>query len=179
MRNLVAAGVAAAMLLGSAPAFAKDMHCNFNKDHAAKFNGMSFEQDGTNYKLIVKSTYSGVPEAIDTKDYNGFVNVKWGWEDPNKTKTNVMVRPRKSSECLNGIYDEKGKKLWGGAWCDTGKHKESSTDYDMSAVPNTNNTYWVTGGAASTTSKVNQFLAFFLKKSSNSFNQIGGCVEDK
>lgn len=178
MRNFVWAGVAAAMF-ASAPAVAKEMHCNFNKDYAAKFNNMTFTQDGTTYKLVVKDIYEGLPESIHTKDYNGFVNVKWGWEDPDKTKTNVMVRPRKSSECLNGIYDEKGKKLWGGAWCNTDKHKETGKDYDMTPLDGTNDTIYVTGGAASTTSKVNQLMAFFAKKSSSKFNQIGGCVEDK
>lgn len=185
MRKLVSAAVIAAML-GSTPAFAKDMDCIFNKDYAKFFDKMEFDKKGTHYRLFVRDTYSGVPDSIHTKDYNRSVQVKWGMDKPSSTKTNVMVRPRSSTDCLVAITDEKGKKIWTSTgYCRTDKHTETGSHLDMSVVEDPKlpdaykGVFYATGGGVSTYTKVSVFLSFYVKKASNKFEQIGGCVEDK
>lgn len=177
MRKFVIAA-SALSLLAASPAFAKEMHCNVNSNYKAALDGQEFEKDGTKYQIKVKNTYSGLPENITTKDYNGFVQIKWGTEKTGNSHTNVMVRPRKSSECLNAIFNEDKKQVWGGAWCDTDKHKETGNEFSIMKSETDAGTIYTMGGMARTTSKENRFLGFY-SKSGETYSQVGGCVEDK
>jgi hypothetical protein len=176
MRAIISAATVATMLLGTAPVFAKEMHCNVNQDFKAALDGKEFKNDGTTYKLKVKDTFKGLPDNVNSKDYNKYVNIKFGTEKTTSKSLNVQVRPRKSSECLNAIFNEKQKQIWGGAYCDTSKHKKASS-VTLSATAD-NPALFMTGGAARTTSKVNQFMAFYRKQGSD-YLLTGVCVEDK
>lgn len=175
MRAIVPAAVAS-MIIGMVPVLAKEMHCNVNKDFKSAFDGMQFEEDGTTYKLRVKGTFDGVPASVSSSDYNGFVNVKFGTRKTTKKELNVRVRPRRSSECLNGIYNDSKKQLWGGAHCDTQIHKKASS-VTLRAMDQDPKMY-VAAGTATTTSKQNQFMAFY-RKPSDAFVITGVCVEDR
>jgi hypothetical protein len=176
MQKFIVAGVVAA-LFASTPALAKEMHCHMNKDYKAAFDGKEFKSSGTTYKLKVKDTFKGIPESVSTKDYNKYVNVKWGTEKTTSKTINLQVRPRQSSECLNGIYNDDKKQVWGGAYCDTSNHQQGK-GFNLHAAEGTNGTIYSSGGAATTTTKQNQFLGFYAKDGSN-YILIGGCVEDK
>lgn len=176
MRAIITAAAAASILIGAVPALAKEMHCNVNKDFKTAFDGMQFKEGGTTYKFKVKDTFKGVPDSVSSSDYNNFVNVKFGTEKTTKKDINVRVRPRKSSECLNGIYNDNKKQIWGGASCDTKNHKKGKT-VTLRATDNDPKMY-VAAGAATTTSKQNQFMAFYYKPS-NEFVLTGVCVENK
>ena len=178
MKKLAVLGTVAAALTLSLPAVAKEMHCNVQKDHAKVFDGMKFEQKGTSYQLKVKDTFDQTPDTINSNDYNGFINMKWSEPRSSDAKVKYRVRPRKSSECLVKIVDEKGKDVWSGMWCNTGKHKETGSNFDITKFGDSNNPYYVTGGAASTTSKVSYLLTYYIKSGSD-YVQVAGCIEDK
>jgi hypothetical protein len=176
MSRFISVGVIAAMLAAT-PGFAKDMHCNVNQDYAKAIDGKEVTNDGTKYKMTVKDTFKGVPDSVSSSDYNAFVNIKFGAEKTTSTSLNVQVRPRKSSECLNGVYNHNGTKIWSGAYCDTSNHQKAKS-LTLKVMPNTNNALYQAAGAASTTSKVSQFLGIYAKQGSE-YVLTGVCVENK
>jgi hypothetical protein len=175
MRTIFTAAAAAALMIGT-PVLAKDMHCNVNADYAPMLNGKEVKVGGTTYKFKVKDTFQGVPESVSSRDYNGFVNVKFGAERTSSKSVNVQVRPRKSSECLNGVYDDNKKQIWGGAYCDTSNHKKASS-LTLRAADDKHKLY-IAGGAATTTSKQNHLMGLYMSQGSQ-YVLTGVCVEDK
>ncbi len=173
MRTLFPAAAAAALLVGT-PALAKEMHCNVNADFAPLINGKEVKASGTTYQFKVKDTFKGVPESVSSSDYNGFVNVKFGTEKTTSKSVNVRVRPRKSSECLNGIYDDNKKQIWGGAYCDTNNHKKASS----LTLRKADGALYIAGGAATTTSKQNHLMGLYTLQGSE-YVLTGVCVENK
>lgn len=176
MRTVFSVAAAAALLVGT-PALAKEMHCNVNENLKPLIDGKEVKENGTTYQFKVKDTFKDVPESASSKDYNGFVNVKFGTEKTSSKHVNVQVRPRKSSECLNGIYNHNKKKIWGGAYCTTNKHKKASslTMQSSDAGPG----LYIAAGAATTTSKVNQLMGLYMLKGDDKYYLSGVCVENK
>lgn len=152
------------------------MHCNANRDFKDAINGLEFKKNGTTYKFKVKDTFKGVPDSVSSKDYNQYVNIKFGAEKTKSKDVNVQVRPRKSNECLNGVYNHNKKKIWGGAYCDTKNHKKASSL--TMQVTEDDPKMFIAAGGATTTSKQNQFMAFYYKPSSE-YILTGVCVEDR
>ncbi|WP_041373459.1 hypothetical protein [Phenylobacterium zucineum] len=175
MRIIFTAAAAAALMIGT-PALAKDMHCNVNKDFAPMIDGKEVKSGGTTYKFKVKDTFKGVPDSVSTSDYNGFVNIKFGAERTTSKSVNVQVRPRKSSECLNGVYDDNKKQIWGGAYCDTSNHKKASSLTLRKS--DSNPALYIAAGAATTTSKQNHLMGLYTLQGSE-YVLSGACVENK
>lgn len=175
MRTLFSVAAAAA-LLAATPALAKDMHCNVNKDFAPMIDGQEVKSGGTTYKFKVKDTFKGVPDSVSSSDYNAFVNIKFGAERTTSKSVNVQVRPRKSSECLNGVYDDNKKQIWGGAYCDTSNHKKASSL--TLRASGANPALYIAGGAATTTSKTSHLMGLYTLQGKD-YVLSGVCVEDK
>lgn len=173
MRTLISGAAAAAVLIGT-PALAKEMHCQVNKDFAPAIDGKEVKAGGTTYQFKVKDTFKGVPESVSSSDYNAFVNIKFGTEKTTSKSVNVQVRPRKSSECLNGVYDDNKKKIWGGAYCDTGNHKKASS----LTLRQADGALYIAGGAATTTSKQSHLMGLYMLQGSE-YVLTGVCVENK
>src|SRR5690606_22823884 len=125
MRVLISAVAAVSIVLGAVPALAKDMHCNVNADMKDQTNGMSFKKDRVTYKFKVKGTLRDGPESVSSGEYNNLINVKFGTEKTKSKGLHVRVRPRKSAECLNSIYNANEEAISGGASCDTENHKKA------------------------------------------------------
>lgn len=157
------------------PALAVEMHCHVNKALQADLNDMQKKIGGTNYNFKVKDTFQGVPESVSSKDYNNSVNVKFGTEKTTKKDLNVQVRPRKSDDCLNGIYNDSKKLIWGGAYCDIDNHQKASS-VTLRAMDDQPGLYSA-AGSANTTKRKNTFIALYSKQA-NEFILAGVCVEN-
>ena len=176
MRVLISAAAAVSIVLGAVPVLAKEMHCNVNADMKDQINGMSFKKDGVTYKFKVKGTFKGVPESVSSGDYNNFINIKFGTEKTKSKDLNVRVRPRKSSECLNSIYNDNKKAIWSGAYCDTKNHKKAKS-VTLRKTDDNDKMYYA-AGAARTATKQSTFMAFYFKPQ-NEYILSGVCVENK
>lgn len=178
MRIIVTAAAAAA-LLAAAPAAAKEMHCNVDRDIASQIDGKVVKHHGTTYRLKVKDRFKGTPDGVSTRDYNRFVNVKFGEEtspsyDPN---VNVRVRPRRGDECLNRvetILTFHVAPLWEGAYCNTKKHLKPGS---VGLTPIGEPIHWAVGSARTTT-KVNHFAAIYVERD-DTYHLSGACVENR
>lgn len=178
MRIIVTAAAAAA-LLAAAPAAAKEMHCNVDRDIASQIDGKVVKHHGTTYRLKVKDRFKGTPDGVSTRDYNRFVNVKFGTEksplhDPN---INARVRPRRGDECLNrieAIHPDQVVPLWEGAHCNTKQHKKAEAVW---LVPIGEPIFWGVG-AARTTTKVSHFATLYVKQD-DGYHLSGACVENR
>lgn len=174
MRKLVSTLTFLSMISCAMPALALEMHCHVNADLKSSIDGMSIKKEGINYKFKVKDTFTGIQDSVSSKDYNNFVNIKFGAEKTTKKDINVQVRPRKSSECLNAVYNDSKKMIWGGAYCDIHNHKKaSSVTLRATDTP----LLYSAAGAANTTTTRNTFMAFYYKPG-NEFILSGVCVEN-
>jgi len=190
---LAAAG--AALLISASGAAAKDMECRCSDKHNKYIDGTSTKVDGTTYKFKCKKTFS-YGKDTNTDDYNKYVKAYWNESTSSDKSIGLKIRPRKSSECLNGVYDDNGKALWQGANCNTSDEKKYSSltlrraasdipTNDFKVDPNTGqvlsgqrNPTYSAGGAATTTTKRNILTALYELKDSQ-YRLIAGCIEDK
>jgi len=176
MRTLVSTGVIVAML-ATTPAFAKEMHCNVNRDYVALVDGKTFKNHGNEFKLKVKDSFKGVPESVTSQDYNRFVNVKFGAEKISSIYIYPRVRPRTSSECLQHIRRASGGRIWDGTFCDTRNHKKAWGPIDLE--PLVDNLEWAVG-SANTTTKLSYFVVLYAKRDKGSERVLAGvCAENK
>lgn len=179
MRILFMAGAAAAVLI-TTPATAKELHCNVRKDIVDQIDGKELKLINEKYNIKVKDTYTKKKDRVTSNDYNKFVNIKFGEELSKDYWTNVQIRPRTSGECLNRITGSDRRygdvDMWSGAYCDTRQHKRAGKlGMEPTATPDR---LWVAVGKAFTTTKISHYASFW-DDTHDGFVLVGVCVENK
>jgi hypothetical protein len=131
-------------------------------------------KDGNTFRC--SATWSTEGSGNNTDNYNSYVKLYFNEGKSSDNITTIGVRPRKSSECLNAVYDKNNEKLeWGGGYCDTSNAKNVG---GMDLVKTSDGSMRMVAGSANTTSKKNKFTAFYLPKADGNYLQAA-CVEDK
>ena len=183
MRKIATLGAIAGMLVGTAPAYAKQMNCSLNSTYAAAVLATSpFTHDGTTYQLIQTKSFTGTPGVIG--EQNSHVSVQWTVTTPTQLMIPVQARTRSPADCLVAISDGT-TKWWSGMGCDDSNYHNTGTHYPLTrvsaadVVPTAKTpVIYSMGGGTSTVNHVSQFLAFYAQTSSAaSYSLIGACVE--
>jgi hypothetical protein len=177
---------AAAFTSGISTAYADTFACKCDAGFAAK-GVAQVKEKKPDLNLDCRTTWtSGKPaNETDTGDYSGLVKATFPEALPPDSVTSIRIRPRRTDQCVMGLYDEVNKhQEWGGINCDTSKNT-SRDGFNIVAVDpsDSENTTRKMAGKAVLSTKNNAFLAFYNDNAAagmgKGYTLLAACVEPK
>lgn len=178
---LAAALAAATAFIGNVGAAqAETFVCKCDANFAA--NALASLQTADLHIECRNTWAAGKPaNETDTGSYSSLVKATFPEAYPAGSETSIRIRPRKSDQCVQGLYDEvNSHQEWGGVNCNTSQNT-SSKGFNI-IVAKDGTAMRKMAGKAVLTSKNNAFLSFYNDNSvqgGKGYTLLAACVEPK
>lgn len=150
----------ALFLGGSAPGFAATMEGKCFEKTKANFDNKII--DGRTFKCS-KGGWTTVGSGADTADSNGFMQIYVDEGRSRDPSIELKFRPRRSSECLTGVYNANRKPLA------SSSSDACATDHKTTVMMNIDQRgrrWTAAAGAVTTTSKQHGFSVMYMQGTS-------------